>query len=53
MSAVYHTPVGWFVPDRSGLAAQHRVLVPEYQRLSLFGQVLAEQQDHEAEYPAD
>jgi hypothetical protein len=35
------------------VAAQHRVLVPEYQQLSIFRQVPAESQDGQAEYPAN
>jgi hypothetical protein len=42
-------PVGWLVPDPAGVAAQHRVLVPEYQQLSILRQVAAERQDSEAE----
>ena len=46
-------PVGWLVPYPPGLPAQHRVLVPEHQQLSTLGQVPAEYQDGEAEYPAN
>jgi hypothetical protein len=35
------------------VAAQHRVLVPEHQQLSILRQVLAEYQDGDAEYPAN
>jgi len=35
------------------VAAQHRVLVPEYQQLSILRHVPAERQDSEAEYPAN
>jgi hypothetical protein len=35
------------------MAAQHRVLVPEYQQLSIFRPVAAEHQDGQAEHPAN
>ena len=35
------------------MAAQHRVLMPEYQQLSIFRQVTAEHQDGQAEHPAN
>src|ERR1019366_6057792 len=35
------------------MAAQHRVLVPEYQQLSIFRPVAAEHQDGQAEQPAN
>jgi hypothetical protein len=35
------------------VAAQHRVLVPEYQQLSILRPVGAEYQDSQAEYPAN
>jgi hypothetical protein len=35
------------------VAAQHRVLVPEYQQFSILRQVRAEHQDGQAEYPAN
>ena len=41
------------VTHPAGVAAQHRVLVPEYQQLSIHRHVLAERQDSEAEYPAN
>jgi hypothetical protein len=34
------------------VAAQHRVLVPEYQQFSSLRLITAEQQDNYAEYPA-
>jgi len=37
-------PVGRLVPDLAGVPAQHRVLVPEHQQLSVLRQVLAEYQ---------
>jgi len=46
-------PVGRLVPDPGGVPAQHRVLVPEHQQLSVLRQVLAGYQDSQAEYPAD
>jgi hypothetical protein len=46
-------PVGWLVPDPGGVAAQHRVFVPEHQQLSLLRPLPAEHQDSEAEYPAN
>jgi hypothetical protein len=33
--------------------ASHRVLMPDHQQLSIFGQVLAEHMDGEAEYRAN
>ena len=33
-------PVGWLVPHPADVAAQHRVLVPEYQQFSILRQVL-------------
>jgi hypothetical protein len=45
-------PVGRLVPDPAGVPAQHRVLVPEHQQLSILRQVPAEHQDSQAEYPA-
>jgi hypothetical protein len=36
-----------------GVAAQHRVLVPEYQQLSIVRPVPAEYQDSQAGYPAN
>jgi hypothetical protein len=35
------------------VAAQYRVLVPEYQQFGILGQVRAEHQDGEAEDPAN
>ena len=46
-------PVSWLVSDPAGVAAQHRVLVPEHQQLSILRLVPAEHQDSEAEYPAN
>ncbi len=46
-------PVGRLVPYPAGVAAQHRVLVPEHQQFSILRQVLTEHQDSEAEYPAN
>ena len=46
-------PVGRLVPYPASVAAQHRVLVPEYQQFSILRQVLTEHQDSEAEYPAN
>ena len=46
-------PVGWLVTHPASVAAQHRVLVPEHQQLSILRQVLAEYQDGDAEYPAN
>ena len=43
-----HT-VGRLVPHPADVAAQHRVLVPEYQQLSIFRPVPAEHQDSETE----
>ena len=42
-------PVGRLVPYPVGVAAQHRVLVPEYQQLSILRPIPAEHQDSEAE----
>ena len=42
-------PVGWLVPHPAGLAAQHRVLVPEHQQLGVLRLVPAEHQDSQAE----
>ena len=46
-------PVGRLVPYPAGVAAQHRVLVPERQQFSILRQVLTEHQDGQTEYPAD
>jgi hypothetical protein len=46
-------PVGQLVPHPAGIAAQHRVLVPEDEQLSILRQVAAECQDGQAEYPAN
>jgi hypothetical protein len=46
-------PVGWLVTYPDGVAAQHSVLVPEYQQLSILRQVRAGHQDGQAEYPAN
>jgi hypothetical protein len=45
-------PVGRLVPHPAGVAAQHRVLVPEYQQLSILRPVPAEHQDSQAEHAA-
>jgi hypothetical protein len=45
-------PVGWLIPHPDDVPAQYRVLVPEYQQLSILRQVAAEHQDRQAEYPA-
>jgi hypothetical protein len=41
-------PVGWLVPHPAGVPAQHRVLVPEHQQLSILRRVSAEHQDSQA-----
>ena len=46
-------PVGRPVTYPADLAAQHRVLVPEYQQFSILRQVRAGHQDGQAEYPAN
>jgi hypothetical protein len=46
-------PVGRLVTHPAGVAAQHRVLVPEYQQLSILRPVRAGHQDGQAEYPAN
>ena len=46
-------PVGRLVAHPAGVAAQHRVLVPEYQQLSILRQVRAGHQGGQAEYPAN
>ena len=46
-------PVSWLVPDPVGVPAQHGVLVPEHQQLSLLRLVPTECQDSQAEYPAN
>ena len=46
-------PVGRLVTYPADLAAQHRVLVPEYQQFSILRQVRAGHQDGQAEYPAN
>jgi len=46
-------PVSRLVPHTPGVTAQHRVLVPEHQQLSLLRPVPAEHQDSQAEYPAN
>ena len=45
-------PVGRLVSHPADVAAQHGVLVPEYQQLSILRPVAAEHQDSHAEYPA-
>jgi hypothetical protein len=52
-SAANHTPVGRLVAHPAGVAAQHRVLVPEYQQFSILRQVRAGHQGGQAEYPAN
>ena len=46
-------PVGGLVTHPADVAAQHRVLVPEHEQLSILRQVPAEHEDSEAEYPAN
>ena len=46
-------PVSRPVPDPAGVAAQHRVLVAEYEQLGILRQVAAGYQDSEAQYPAN
>jgi hypothetical protein len=46
-------PVGRLVTYRAGVAAQHRVLVPEYQQLGILRQVRTEHLDGQAENPAN
>ena len=46
-------PVGRLVPHPADIAAQHRVLVPEDEQLSILRQIAAECQDGQAEYPAN
>jgi hypothetical protein len=46
-------PVSGLVPHPPGVPAQHRVLVPEHQQLSILSQVPAEYQDGEGGYTAD
>jgi hypothetical protein len=41
------------LPHEPAVAAQHRVLVPEYQQLSILRHIPAERQDSEAEYLAN
>jgi hypothetical protein len=41
--------VGRLVPHPAGVTAQHCILVPEHQQLSILGQVFAEHQDGEAQ----
>ena len=45
-------PVARLVPYPADIPAQHRVLVPECEQLSIFRQVTAEHQDCQAEHPA-
>jgi hypothetical protein len=47
------TTLGRLVPYPVGVAAQHRVLMPEHQQFSVLRQVLTECQDSQAEYPAN
>ena len=46
-------PVSWLVPHPADIAAQHRVLVPEDEQLSILRQVAAECQDGQTQYPAN
>ena len=46
-------PVGRLVTHPADVAAQHRVLVPEFQQLSILRPVPAEHQDSEAEQPTN
>ncbi len=46
-------PVSRLVPHAPGVAAQHRVLVPEHQQLSCLRPIPAEHQDSQAEYLAN
>jgi hypothetical protein len=41
------------IPDPAGVAAQHRVLVPQYQQLSILRPVPTEHQGSDAQYPAN
>ena len=41
-------PVGWLVPHPPRVPAQHCVLVPEHQQLSVLGMVPAEHQGNQA-----
>ena len=52
-SAANHTRSAGSYRIRVGVAAQHRVLVPEYQQLSILRPVPAEYQDSQAGYPAN
>ena len=45
-------PAGRHVSHSASLSAQHRVLVPEHQQLSILRPVATAQQDDQAEYPA-
>src|SRR5258706_7943238 len=45
-------PVSRLVPHPAGVPAQYRVLMPEYQQLSILRPVAAEHQDGQAEHPA-
>ncbi len=45
-------PVGRLIPHPADVSAQHRVLVPEHQQLSILRQVATEYQDGQAEYSA-
>jgi hypothetical protein len=42
-------PVGWLVSHPAGVTAQHRVLMPDHQQLSILRLVSAEHQDRQAE----
>jgi hypothetical protein len=52
-SAASHTRSAGPVSDPAGVAAQHRVLMPEHQQLGLLRLVPADCQDSQAEYPAN
>ena len=52
-SPASQNPVGRLVTYPAGVAAQHRVLVPEYQQFGIRRQVRAEHQDGQAEDPAN
>ena len=52
-SAASHTRSARLVPYPVGVAAQHRVLMPEHQQFSVLRQVFTECQDSQAKYPAN
>ena len=51
MPARRTTPGPLLVSDPASVSAQHRVLVPQHQQLSIFRQA-ADRQDSQAKYPA-